>query len=100
MSSGKDLRQSSDSEHIVGCADQVGMHLHPCAPPAALAQIADCLDPVEVLLDALADSLTDCVPGWRVVHASSVEPPGRNRFCVTWGLTWSSRRQETKWRVS
>jgi hypothetical protein len=69
MSSGRDLRQSCDSEHIVGCADQVGMHLHPCAATVALAQIADRLDPVEGLLDVLADSLTDCVPGGRVVHA-------------------------------
>jgi hypothetical protein len=32
MSSGRDPRQSSDSEQIVGFAEQVDMHLHPCAP--------------------------------------------------------------------
>jgi hypothetical protein len=53
------------------------MHVHPCAAPVALAQIAYHLDSVEGLLDALADSLTDCVHGWRVVDASNVEtgPP-------------------------
>lgn len=46
-----------DSDEIVSCGDDVGVHPHPWAEVAGFAQAADSLHPAERLLDPLSDSL-------------------------------------------